>query len=255
MCLRALYQVEEKFILPEGIDLDNKELVESYEVEDHVLTIKMVNGEVITVDSDDDSCRIYNPEPNETIYETDDEVILCNPTFQYKTEKIDCDSQPDPILIPTAPSQELTMSTSINDKMEMIQDTKDKIEYLKEKKMVYQTMTTCSDLEGAEIYAKVGETFCRPTMFHRLALIENDLKKYKVVDLLINASLKQNNDIDILLRLYLQRIDELGQVADQISRQGVIDGIIEEDDYELAKKNRRGFLEFMARLCEMEIVD
>ena len=75
MSLRALYQVEEKFIIPEGIELDNKELVESYEVEDHVLTIKMVNGEVITVDSDDDSCRIYNPEPFETIYETDDEEM------------------------------------------------------------------------------------------------------------------------------------------------------------------------------------
>lgn len=137
----------------------------------------------------------------------------------------------------------------------MIRDTKNKLAELQRKKMVYETMTTCSDLEGAEVYAKVGETFCRPTMFHRLKLIENDLKIYKVIDLLINASLKRSNDIDILLRLYLYRIDELQQERDEILKREVIKGIVEEDDYQAGKKARRGFLEFLARLCEMEIVD
>ena len=74
MCVRALYQVEDKFEVPEWLDLDNKEQVSSYEVDDHVLTVKLTDGKEIKIDPIEEKLRMYNHEPFEIIHEEDDEA-------------------------------------------------------------------------------------------------------------------------------------------------------------------------------------
>ena len=74
MCVRALYQVEDKFEVPEWLDLDNKEQVSSYAVDDHVLTVKLTDGKEIKIDPIEEKLRMYNHEPFEIIHEEDDEA-------------------------------------------------------------------------------------------------------------------------------------------------------------------------------------
>ena len=73
MCVRAQYTVEEKFEIPEWIDLDDKKQVISYEVEGHILTIKTVDCEIKILPLDG-GCVVYNPYPCEVMYEPDDEA-------------------------------------------------------------------------------------------------------------------------------------------------------------------------------------
>ena len=73
MCVRALYQVEDKFEIPKEIDLDNKAQVKCYEVKDHILIVYMVNGKEIKIKGQCDQPYL-NPYPNELIYEEDDEA-------------------------------------------------------------------------------------------------------------------------------------------------------------------------------------
>ena len=73
MCVRAQYTVEEKFEVPEWIDLDDKKQVIRYEVENHILTITTVDCEIKILPLDG-GCVVYNPYPCEVMYEDDDEA-------------------------------------------------------------------------------------------------------------------------------------------------------------------------------------
>jgi hypothetical protein len=73
MWVRAIYQVEDTFQVPEWLDLDNKEQVKCYEVKDHILIVYMVTGKQLKIGG---YCEqpYLNPYPNELIYEEDDQA-------------------------------------------------------------------------------------------------------------------------------------------------------------------------------------